>query len=270
VRDTWLSLVDSVLRPARPELATCLVERARHAAEQRLAGEGRTRLRVACEASIESLRATVFAAKDGIVLSRMTDLEREWRRLSRTDPDGGLMELWARIAPPSFVDRKLWRDSDPAAKLDAAIALAADGDAVARAERAVESFRAALAPWGVTMGARIRWRPYEGDGDCVSELLAGPFRAAFEELSSRGVASVVLERAQRLERDVLDRARARFPDAPRLAGCLGHSAFVEYVFQAASLGGRLNPVTALRELLATGYVLSALDATAATLGFPPL
>jgi hypothetical protein len=180
----------------------------------------------------------------------MTSLEREWRRLARSDPDGALMDLWARIAPHPFIDRKLWRDSDPDAQLD--------------------SLRTALAPWGTPIGTRIRWRPFEHDSDCSGELLAQPLRAACEILSGRTMDLVVLDRARHLERDVYETALARFPERALLAGSLAHAALVDHVFRAASLPESSNSVTALRELWSAGYVLAAIGTSGATIEIPRL
>lgn len=79
---------------------------------------------------IEDARARVFDANDGVVTEKMTRLEREWRLLQRRDPDDGLMDLWARIAPAHWQDRKMWRDESGDARLDLAVALAADVDAI--------------------------------------------------------------------------------------------------------------------------------------------
>src|SRR6187549_1515597 len=109
MRDAWLHLLDSVLRPGRPRLERCLRERERHLEAQRAVAEDRARAIARCEARIETARARVFANNDGIVTSWMTELEREWRRLARRDPERGLMDLWARVAPPAWIDRKRWR-----------------------------------------------------------------------------------------------------------------------------------------------------------------
>lgn len=200
----------------------------------------------------------------------MTDLEREWRTLSRSDPEGGLMDLWARIAPFSWIDRKRWRDGDHAVQLDTAIALAADVEGVEAAESAIDSLRVALATWGIPIGARIRWRPFEQDSDSTAELLAEPLRAACEALSARDVESVALERARHLERDVRDRACVRFPERALLAESLAHAAFFDCVWHAASLAGRSSPVTPLRAIWTAGYVLSAIDASGVTVEIPRL
>jgi hypothetical protein len=270
VLQSWLSLVAAVLRPERPRLEPCLRERERHLAARRAFGERRARAIADCEAGIERARARAFEADDGVVPSRMTDLEREWRMLSRPDPDAGLMDLWARVAPPSWIDRKRWRDSDPEARLDAAVALAADAAGVERAEGAIGSLRAALATWGTGTGARIRWRPFERDSGPVAALLAEPLRAAREALSGRGLERVAVERAQQLEREVHAAASARFPERDQLATELGRAAFVDFLWAGASLGAHANPVAPLRELWKTGYVLSSIDSSGAILELPPI
>jgi hypothetical protein len=273
VRELWLNLVDSVLRPARPHLERCVRERERHLAERRHHAEVRAEALASCERRVEIARAEVFAANDGVVTSRMTDLEREWRMLRRSDPDAGLMDLWARVAPVSWIDRKRWRDSHPDARLEAAIALTADVEGVEAAESAIDSLRAACAAWGVQVGSRIQWRPFDRDSEHAAELLAEPLRSAREALSARDVEHVervVLERAHDLERDVYEAARARFPERALLARDLAHVAFVDCVWRAASLSARPNPVTSLCDLWKTGYVLSAIDASGVTIEIPPL
>jgi hypothetical protein len=189
MRDSWLRLIDGVLRPARPRLEGCLRERERHLETRRSFEEARARAIAQCEARIEAARAQVLAANDGVVTSRMTELEREWRRLSRPDPDAGLMDLWARVAPPAWIDRKRWRDA-----------------------------------------------------------------AA----------------ASRLERDVHEAARTRFAHRPVLARAIAHAAYVDFVWRAASLRDRPDPVGPLRDLWKTGYVLAAAGASGVTLEIPPL
>src|SRR5262249_21783016 len=152
--------------------------------------------------------------------SRMTELEREWRMLSRSDPDGELMNLWARVAPSSWIDRKRWRDAAPAARLDVVVALASDAEGVDTGAAAVDALRLALTEWEVPVGARTRWRPFEEDFDGVPELLAKPLRAASEALSRHDWETVALERAHHLERDVHEAALARFPERAHLARAL--------------------------------------------------
>lgn len=190
--------------------------------------------------------------------------------LTRRDPDRGLMDLWARVAPVSWIDRKRWRDSEPDAQLDAAIALAADVEGVDAAEAAIDSLRVALAAWGTTIGSRIRWRASEHDFEHTATLLAEPLRAACDALTARGAHPVVVERAERLERDVHEAARVRFSARPLLARALAHAAYVDCVVRAAPRAVRPNPVTSLCELWRTGYVLSAIDASGVTVQIPPL
>jgi hypothetical protein len=270
VRQAWLELVGAVLKPARPHLERCLRERELHVARERHSCARQARALADCRARIERARAAAFAAGDGIVTWEMTCLEREWRALSRSDSDGKLMDLWARVAPAAWLDRKLWRDSDPAVQLDAAIALAADPEGVDAAESAARSLRVVLAAWGTPVGARIRWRLVERDADATSVLLAEPLRAASGELAARGAHSIVFGRARRLELEVRGALGARFPARPLLAQGVSHAAFVAGVFRAASLTGRPDPVVPLQKLWATGYALSAIDSSGVTLEIPPL
>jgi hypothetical protein len=269
MRNCWLELVDTVLRPARPDLARCEREREPCVAERKLLAEARTRRQSHCEARIERARADVFAADDGVVSSRMTALEREWRQLSRPDPDAGLMNLWARVAPASWIDRKRFRDSAPPDRLDAALALAADPGGVEAAEAAMASLRSALTPWATPFGARIRWRFFERDAEVLAGLLAEPLRAAHERVSARDTCSVVIDRGRRLEQDVHEAAVARLPERPGLARDLAHAALVDHVWRAASLD-LPNPVTPLRALWATGYTLTSASDEGVVLELPRL
>lgn len=180
------------------------------------------------------------------------------------------MDLWARLVPASWLDRKRWRDATPASRLDAAIALAADLDGVEEAESAIDSLRAALRPYATPIGPRIRWRTFERDSEPTIAFLAEPLRAARRALSARGVSSVVVERAQQLEREVHEAASVQWPERPLLASEIAHAAFVDQVWRAAKLPGPANPVTSLRDLWQTGYTLSAVDASGVTVELPPL
>jgi hypothetical protein len=270
MRDAWLKLVDCVLRPARPRLAACLRERDFHREAQRVIAEGRARALAHCERQIEEERGAVLAARDGVIPSRMTDLERRWRQLSRPDPDGGLMDLWARIAPVSFLDRKLWRDSDPSARVEVATALAADVEGVGAAEAAVIALRAALAAWGTPLGPCVRFRLLGADADCVTPLLAEPHRAALEAVAGRYAGPVILERTEHLGRDVREALRVRFPERPLLGQALAHAAVVDGLLRAAAFGDRPNPVAALCALWGTGYALAAIEPDGVTLELPRL
>ena len=270
MRDSWHDVVDAVLRPARPQLASCLRERERHVAARQALSERRTRALADCRARIETARAVVFAANDGVISRRMTELEREWRKLARQDPDAGLMELWSRIAPAAWLDRKYWRGSEPAMQLDAAIALASDVDGVLEAEAALASLRAALMAWGIPTGAHVRWRmcALAADADCTTALLDAPLRAAEAALRGSEVHSAVLLRAGAREGEV--HAAVRLPDRPLLARSIAHAAFVDIMLRAAALGERPDPVAPLRRLWSTGYVLASLDGFGAILEIGPL
>ena len=215
--------------------------------------EARARAMRSCVADIEGLRAAVFAAKDGAVPRRMTELERQWRRLSRPDAEGGMMDLWARIAPPAWLDRKRWRDAEPSARVDAALALAADVAGVEAAESAALALRDALATAGSPIGARLRWRAFEHDVDATSALLPRP-----------AATSSAVERATRLEEEVHAAVLMRFPERPLLARSLAHAAFVD----SATRG--TNALAALRALWGSGYLLSAIGEEGMTLELPPL
>ena len=270
MRDSWMKLVGCVLRPARPRLEKCLVERGRYLEARRLLDDERARAIASCTARIEALRAEVFAANDGVVTARMTELEREWRRLSRSDRDGASMDLWARIAPPAWIDRKRWRDADPSAQLDAAVVLASDPEGVEAAEAAASALRTTLASSGVTIGPRIRWRSFEHDFDGIAECLARPLGVARDALSSRDGGALALDRACQIEREVHEAAKARFPERAALARVLAHASFVDGVWRGAALAADANPVTPLVDLWKTGYVLSAIDEHAVTLEMPDL
>lgn len=270
MRVAWLELIGSVLRPARPALARCEAEREACLAERRLLAEARARSRAHCEARIESARAEVFAADDGVVSGRMTALEREWRLLSRPDPDAGLMSLWAHVAPASWIDRPRFRDVAPPDRLDAAIALAADPEGVEAAEAAAAELRAALAPWGTQIGARIRWRFFEGDGAPLGALLAAPLRTATDAVLARDTGAIVIDRGEQLERDVHAAALARLGVAREgLARDLAHAASFDHVWRAASLD-QPNPVTALRAVWAAGYALTSATGADVLLELPRL
>jgi hypothetical protein len=218
-----------------------------------------------CEASIESARALVLAAQDGVITSRMTALEREWRLLARSDPDAGLMDLWARISPSAWLDRKCWRDSPPLARLDLVVAIAADSRGVAAAEAALAELRLSLSEWGTVVGSRTRWRAFTEDFGLGEAWLAEPVRAARAALSDRGVEAAAVERARWLENEILRAAKARFPERPQLVRDLANAVFADSLLQGAALAPRANPLTALRKLCEAGYWLSSIDETGATL-----
>ncbi|NUO51619.1 MAG: hypothetical protein HOV80_22410 [Polyangiaceae bacterium] len=270
MRDSWLNLIGRLFVPARPQLGTCLEARGTYAEARRLAVERQARAVSDCVARIEAARADVFAANDGIVTSKMTDLEREWRWLSRLDPDAALMDAWAQLAPARWVDHKRWRDVDPDTRLDAAIALASDVEGVEAAEAAASALRAALAPWGRTIGARVRWRWFDADFEATDELYETALDAATDALAAVPGAAAVLERAQGLGREAREVVLARFPDREVLAAAVAHAAFVDALWHASEFRERVNPVAPLMDLWRSGYVLTAVDATGVTLAIPPL
>jgi hypothetical protein len=262
MRNPWQTVIEAVLRPARPDLARCLAERETLVASQRGASDARARAIEDCERRIERCRAGVFAARDGVVPALMTELEREWRRLSHRDIDGAAMDLWARIAPAGWIDRRRWQDTGAALRLDAAVTLAADVAGVQAAEAAVDALRAALAAWGTALGSPVRWRLLELDAEHTGALYAELLRGARPDVA-------VLERATRLQDQVHQAALARLPARPLLARDVGRAAFVDCVWRSAA-ADRPDPVAPLRALWQTGYVLSAVDASGVTLELPRL
>ncbi|MBS2020183.1 MAG: hypothetical protein JST00_45410 [Deltaproteobacteria bacterium] len=218
-----------------------------------------------CEARIQRARAAVFAADDGVVTASMTTLEREWRMLARTDRDAGLMDLWASIAPASWLDRKLWRDSPPAAQLDAAIALAADAEGVEAAEAAARDVRDAFLAWEIPVGERIRWRLGDRDVDATSDLLSEVLRAATATATEPSREAV---RARSLEQAVRAALTARLPERPLLAGSIAHAAFVDRVLCARRHlhadrlrmdEERPSPAWALYGVWRTGHAIASID-----------
>ncbi len=269
----WLTVIDRVLQPARPELERCLREGELHRQARHVVYQRRAAAIAGCVARIESARTAVFASDTGAVPRLMTELEREWRTLSRKDPDDGLMDLWARLTPPSWHDHKRWRDNLQALKIDVAVALAADVRGVELAEEAVVALRTALAAWGVNIGARIRWRAAADDTDALTALLAQPLLAARAELASRCADVVVAGRSEVLRQDVEDAASSRLQGRPLLAAAIGQAAFVHSIVRAAAIAGRPsrpNPVPALRDLWKTGYALVEADSSGVTLEVPAL
>jgi hypothetical protein len=117
---------------------------------------------------------------------------------------------------------------------------------------------------------RVLWRRTDVDFDDLPKLLAESLRTALDGLSTHRAPTVVLERAHRLERDVGMHAAERWPDRPVLSRALAHAAFVDAIWNVASPADRPSPITSLRALWATGYVLSAVDASAVTLQIPRL
>jgi hypothetical protein len=201
----------------------------------------------------------IFDAGDGVVGWHMTELEREWRKLARRDPDAGLMELWASIAPVGWIDRKLWRDSPVEVRLDAAVALAADADGVDAAESALTAF---------LPGRRVRWCLSVSDAETVVPVLEAPLHAAADACPA-DTKEAIFERARQVEQAVHEAALARFASRPCLAREVAFAAFVDFVWRASGLSGDVNPVDPLVRFWRTGYVLSDVDGSSVTVEIPP-
>jgi hypothetical protein len=258
-----------VLRPARPCLATCLGARAAQLGERRLRAGVTLRAMASCERRIDDARARVFAADDGIVTRTMTDLEREWRKLSSPDPEAGLMDLWALVAPPAWVDRKRYRDTSPDQMLDALVALASDPHGVEEAERAVLALVQALRSHGVEAPSKVVWSPLGDDTECLTSMLEAPLHVA-RAACPRKIETRIAERADSVGRELASEVLARHPTRPHLAADLAAAARLDFVWQAASLAPAENPAAPVRALYGTGYVLAAVNATSVSLAFPPL
>ncbi len=261
MHDPWPDLVSKLLRPSRPDAARCARERDGFELERRAMRAEQASAISDCVRRIEEAREQVFAAGDGRVPRTMTDLEREWRRLARVDPEAGVMDLWARVAPAAWLDRKPWRGAD----LDLAMALATDVSGVDRAEASVRSLRERI---GADIGPRIRWAWLESDVDAAFSLLAGPLALAQDALSRRDWELVAFARAHALEDAVHDSVLATWPDRPMLARSVSLAALVEAIWIAAALPAGGCPVAPLRELWATGYVITVADAEGVTLAMP--
>jgi hypothetical protein len=242
-----------------------LVERDGHLARRGARAEERlVRIRK-CEERIRGARAVVFAADDGRIGWTMGDLEREWRLLSRPDPDACMMDLWARVAPRSWLDSKKWRGSEPAMWLDAALALASDPDGVDAAEAAALSL-CRNAP-GKSVAPRVRWQMGSRDSSHVASLY-GPL---VEELV--GVAIADREgkgtRAFRAAEATLASAMERLPDRPMLASDLGLARFIDEMRTSAGRDAK-SPVAPLMALWRSGYAIAAVDANGIALELPDL
>lgn len=270
VRDRWREIVDSLLRPSRPELTRCLEARAAHRAARAAQEEARARMLADCVARIESARAEVFASGNGVVSKRMTELEREWRVLSRVDADAGMMQLWARMAPPSWIDRKLWRGNATAAQLDVAVGLAADPAGVDAVSVCVLALQEWNKRWGVAIGPRVAFRPFEGDGSVATALLAPARQVAERALAAQDYAVVARERADRVEAEIRDAVLARFPSRPGLAADVAGAAFVEAVWRAASQGQSHDPTTPFAIIWRAGYSLACANESGVSIEVPPL
>lgn len=267
---SWSNLLGEVLRPARPKLSACLAAREAHVEARRHAAEKRAQAIAQCVSRIEEARAAVFLSGTGVVNRQMTELEREWRALSRPDVDGNLMDLWATIAPRSWLDRKRFRDAKAAERLDAAVALASDDEGVEAAERAALDLRGALAASGTVLPARLRWVPFERDFEGMRDLLENSRQRADRALNNHESIATIRKRARTLATEVEEGVFRRFENRKGLAEGIGHAAFVDFLWRAAGLSERENPVRPLMDLWRCGYTLSAIDASTVSLELPLL
>lgn len=268
MQSEWLQILERVLRPERPLIGVCAQARDQFVAERQAADAARAEAIATCEQRIHDGRAAVFAANDGVVPASMTELEREWRRLSRRDPDEHLMDLWARMAPPTWHDRKHWRHGRPGTRGDLAVALAADVAGVEAAEAAATALRESLAVWGVEVGPRTGFRLLEADGDATTERLAAPLEAATNALAARADEQATLFRMAEMAAGIREAAAERLPHRPQLARSIAHAALVDGALREAGLEARPNPVESLCQLWRLGYVPAVLDASGVTLELP--
>jgi hypothetical protein len=262
---SWLAAADHVLRPARPALASCCEAADRHARARRPITEARAQAVADCVSRIEAARADIFAAKDGVVTARMTELEAEWRRLARrADHDGDAMELWARIAPRAWRDQKKWRVGEPERYADAAIALASDPLGVGAAEAAIDALRRACSAF--SLPRRTRWCFDDGTDFDVRTLFEAPLRSATERLASQDGGHFALARAEQQKTRVYEAARERLRERHALAGAIAHAAFVDAVWTAAMRSP--SPALPLRALWSSGYTIAWIDDRVVTLAIP--
>lgn len=267
MQDPWLNLLAVPLRPQRPLLAACLRAREAHLASRREAAEARASAIARCTARIDAARAEVFAANTGIVTARMTELEREWRTLSRPDLEGGLMDLWARIAPAAWIDQKRWRDSAPVARLEAAVALASDPEGVEVAEQSARALATALRAAGGDVSPRVRWQAFASDVT-LAPLLDRALSRALHAFSTDTVRERVIARARVLEERVITAGNVAQPERPVLVQSLALAAFLDFVWRGTACPAEENPTTHLRAIWKTGYFVAAADENGVVLTFP--
>jgi hypothetical protein len=138
----------------------------------------------------------------------------------------------------------------------------------------------------VTVGARVRWRFFDGAFAGLGALLAAPRErasAALEEPRTarasasmegheghEGAGSGVVRQAEELARAIDQAARARIPGQPALAEGIALAALVDALWSLARLPRDANPIVPLRALWATGYVLVGADDAGTTLAMPAL
>jgi hypothetical protein len=173
------------------------------------------------------------------------------------------MDLWERIAPKTWIDRKRWRGNGRSVQLDVAIVLASDVLGVEAAEKAIEALRQTAE---IPIGPRIRWRMFDAEPEALPELFEKRLQRAHSQKRKQKGRSPNLRRADAIEKDVHDAVLASFPHRPILARTLARAAHVDSVCRSL----RDDPVKPLRDLWWTGYSLAALDDKGVTLEVPPL
>lgn len=271
--EAWSKLIERVLEPERRHLAHCDEARARWERMHRVDSEARSNALRACEARIEELRAEVFAASDGVVPARMTELEREWRWRARHDNEAELVALWAHVLPPlaspSWVDRKAWRDSERESWVEAAIALAADIDNVQAAEAAIERLRELVLPYGLALPRRTRWRLMAQEGPGAPQLFEGALEHA-RSACPPSEKDAIFVAADGESRRVYDSMVNHRPDLTNLASDFARATFLDFVWRASALRQGDNPVGALSDLWQKGYAIAEIEPHSIVLWLPPL
>lgn len=273
---SWHELIGAVFRPERPRLSQCRARAQAYAARESRSSERRNVELADCRRRIEAARATVFAADDGIVGARMTELEREWITLARADRGARtrILEVWNEIAPPHWRGRLRWDITDDLARdLEAAVTLASDPSGVERAEDCALRFAAALSAWQPPLGSRLTWSvaPVPLVETRAEVLLAAPLVAIQSVVAASYGGPAILARAFDVERDVLalTSAAPALRDSEPLAADIAFAARVHFLWQVCLVDGREvggrsvtrldNPVDALRDLWSTGYALGSAD-----------
>jgi len=277
----WTELVGAMLRPARPRLSVCRRRADAHVLDERRADDRRTQALAECRAKIEDARASVFAAGDGVVRADMTALEREWRTLARAERSCAerTLSLWNEIAPRHWAGRLRWTSSgDLATDTEAAVALASDPSGVEHAEGV--ALRLAAGASGAS-GAGVTWHVAAAPTVArVSELLGGVVSALTDAITPRYGGEALLARADEREREVFAAASqsAVIAGIEGLAADMALVARIDFLWRTraveAGAGAEIgaggvpveNPASVWIDLWRTGYVVSAIDAGAITLG----
>ncbi len=264
----WTDLIGAILKPARPRLAVCRTRADAHLREQRRIDERRAQALAECRARIEDARATVFATGDGVVRADMTALEREWRTLSRGERsfDERTLATWSAIAPRHWAERLRFTSSgDLATDTEAAVVLASDPNGVEQAEAAARRLvPEASVTWHVSAAPTIAR---------ASEHLDDVLRALTDAIAPSYGGAALLARAEERARAVSAAASASpvIAAVEGLAADVGFVARLDFLWRARTVDSRGEaavecPSAAWIDLWRTGYVVSAIDARAITVG----